>query len=57
MTVRLQANYVDSLYNITDPDEDDNAEKDTLSECSSKSEIHRKTVAQAFWNSEVEMKL
>ena len=32
-------------------------EQDTLSECSNRSEIHRKTVSQAFWNSEVEMEL
>ena len=46
-----------SFYNITAPDEDNNTEQDTLSECSNRAEIHRKTVAQAFWNSEVEMGL
>ena len=35
-------------WNITAPDEDDNTEQDTLSECSNRSEIQRKTVAQAF---------
>lgn len=32
-------------------------EQVTLPECSDRSEIHKKTVVQASWNSEVEMEL
>ena len=42
------------LHKGEDPDEDD---QERLSECRNQAELHRKVVANAFWNSELEDEL